>query len=226
MGVEFVSKLKNLRTFPNAEASLSSEEIDVILAVLDFTFKKIGQPERGTFILEGGPSEYQTFKILDFEFKRGRKRNFGGQDRDSRLIAQCTVNDASSYSRNSQRSAIRDDLYNAPMILLAPTDNGRFVAACLMDNAEVYAMRTVYIALIKTLSALRPDDKTLEKCFQNTMFEEIGRDQWNRTFVQEIDEFLEKSGETSVKAWREIRDGIPEVFFEDLEPEEEEEDEE
>lgn len=166
----FVSKLKNFRCYPGNE--FSAVEIGQILQVLERIFEHENYPEKGTFILEIQNGEEKPSKILEFEFPKGKKRGFAGQNCDSRKLAEWELSEAATYSRDNGTAIVY--LNNAPYIVRLNADNEkRFLIAFFVDNGEFGFQKIVYFAMIAAIANLRPDDLELQRAYDHTYFTEV-----------------------------------------------------
>lgn len=147
-----LGKIRKLKNFKEHEVDwlVDKSQVQAILDGLFEAIDEVGMPKKGTFILAGQRKGESVQKIVDFEFPGGKQKNFVGQDRDSRLIAENVIYDASTYSYRGDERVITS-LYNTPQIMSLELPHSRFLAAYFADNGSFSDQDIVYNRLAGTI---------------------------------------------------------------------------
>jgi hypothetical protein len=166
----FNAKNYKQQVAPNSE--LTANELKKVLSCLDAVFEREDiYPKKGTFILEHQVyDDNETKRIVEFEFEGGKKKNFLSQGRDSRIMAENMISDASTYSKNPG-SAVRYGS-DTPLFMSLETTDGRFNAVFFADSGTYESQIIVYCTLAKALSLIIPEDETLQEAWEKTLLVE------------------------------------------------------
>ena len=137
-------KLKNVVVNAQPSTTLYREEIEALLEVLDKVFYRIGTPKHGTFLLWGvADGSYDVHKFISFDFEKGHKKHFLGQDEDSRTMAEWILSQ-DAMREEVEYSAVTN-MYSSPYYLSINSTFGRFTCAFFADNGSFAEQILVYI---------------------------------------------------------------------------------
>ena len=200
---ELKGLVKKYNEYP-CEDTLFKEELDVVLAVMFHVFGK-NSPNKGTFVLAGQRHGEKIHKIVEFNFKGGKQKNFIGQDRDSEIMASNCLWDASLCGSNPGENAITH-MFNSPQIMSLETTHGRFLAAFFADSGTFSMQETVYRAIAKTIAMLGRDDEVLQKSCSATLATDAKMDSYIRFL-------FETKNLPAIKTWSAWRDSAKNRIF-------------
>lgn len=193
--------VRKYKEIPN-EDILYKEELNVILAVL-FKVLDSNVPRKGTFLLVGQRYTENMQKLVEFNFKEGKQRNFLGQDRDSDIQASTILWDASCYSSEPCSDAIKH-LFNTPYIMSLETLYGRFLAAFFADYGDFRLQEKAYLTIVKTITMLNPEDEVLQNSCSKTFWARAKDHSDGESRLEEYIEFLFKTKDLpEIKKWSE-----------------------
>ena len=194
-------KLKNYKE-ANSDFGLYAEEVDVVLAVLFHVLEARGIPVKGTFRLDSQKRGDESRKIVEFNFRGGKKRHFYGGDRDSEQVAGHVLAQAATYTWGNGMGAIRNG-FNNPAWMNLEANGGRFLAVFYADAGCDSSMKEVYLAVAKAISMLAENDRMLQESFGMTVFGQFEDIKWATALDQYIDNLFEKEKLPEIKAWKE-----------------------
>ncbi len=217
--------LKNVVINVQPSTALYREEIEALLEVLDKVFYRIGTPKHGTFLLWGvADGSYDVHKFISFDFEKGHKKHFLGQDEDSRTMAEWIL--SQDAMREEVGYSAVTNMYNSPYYLSINSTFGRFTCAFFEDNGSFAEQLLVYTAVAKALAIMGgSEDHTLQEGFEKILMDEWEDNRGIITVSDYVEELLDESSSEKLALWKDRfgEDGEDRcLFFEDFyqEPEE------
>ena len=168
-----MGKFTNLEFFAEPKTTLSTQEINVLQAVVDnvlTSFEKY--PTKGTFILDGQAKGQDAECILRFDLAEGDYRICGYTSRD---IAADSIDNALSWPEESRYqpkgralhfSWLPGGIYRDEelVVLILNTTHGRFLASfCAeFDSQPEGYEEAVLVAIATAMAHMCKEDKTLQ----------------------------------------------------------------